>query len=284
MADDALSEPEGAAPTGLRGRVKRLVEDERFTRAIMIVIIVNAVTLGLETSDTVMGAVGGGLLTLDKIALGIFVVEILLKLFAYRWRFFRNGWNVFDFIIVGIALMPSSGALSVLRSLRILRALRLFSTVPAMRKVVQALLSALPGMGAIVGVLAVLFYIGAVVATKLFKETFPEWFGTIGESAYTLFQVMTLESWSMGIVRPVMEQHPQAWLFFVPFIVVTSFAILNLFIGVIVNALQELQDAERAKERGETEEIAHAEGERVLAAVESLRTEMAALRRTIEKR
>jgi len=279
VAAEAMTEP-----TGLRGRVKRFVEDERFTRTIMIVIIINAITLGLETSDIVMGAVGGVLLTIDKIALAIFVVEILLKLFAYRLSFFRSGWNVFDFIIVGIALIPSSGALSVLRSLRILRALRLFSTVPAMRKVVQALLSALPGMGAIVGVLGVLFYIGAVIATKLFKETFPDWFGTIGESAYTLFQVMTLESWSMGIVRPVMEQHPQAWLFFVPFIVVTSFAILNLFIGVIVNALQELHDAERAQDLGDAEEIAHAEGDRVLAAVEKLTAEVAEMRRTLESR
>ena len=271
-----------AVETSLRARAQRLVEDPRFTKAIMIVIVMNAVTLGLETSDWVMGAVGPVLLALDKAALAIFVVEILIKLFAYRLSFFKSGWNVFDLVIVGIALMPSSGALSVLRSLRILRALRLFSTVPAMRKVVQALLSALPGMGAIVGVLAVLFYIGAVVATKLYKDSFPDWFGSIGESAYTLFQVMTLESWSMGIVRPVMETHPQAWLFFVPFIVVTSFAILNLFIGVIVNALQELHDQERAEQGAEIVEAAEAEGDRVLAAVEALQTEVAALRRELE--
>jgi len=267
-----------------RSRLRGWIEHPRFVQFIMAVILINAVTLGLETSTTVMDTAGGFLKAIDNAALAIFVVEILAKLFAYGWRFFKSGWNWFDLIIVGVALMPSSGALSVLRSLRILRALRLFSTVPALRRVVQALLSALPGMGAIVGVLGVMFYIGAVIATKLYAATFPEWFGTIGESAYTLFQIMTLESWSMGIVRPVMEVHPQSWIFFVPFVVVTSFAILNLFIGVIVNALQELHASEQAEQRAEVEELAHAEGDKIVTAIQDLQAEVASLKAALEKR
>lgn len=140
---------------------------------------------------------------------------------------------------MAVSLLPNSGSLSVLRSLRILRALRLFSSVPALRRVVGALVSALPGMGSIAVVLGVLFYVSAVLSTKLFAAAFPEWFGHLPASLYTLFQIMTLEGWSDGIVRPVLKVHPWAWIFFLPFIVITSFAVLNLFIGVIVSALQD---------------------------------------------
>ncbi|WP_341650215.1 ion transporter [Thauera humireducens] len=144
-----------------------------------------------------------------------------MKLIVYRQRFFRSGWNVFDFTIVAITLAPHGEGLQVLRSLRILRALRLVSVVPSMRKVVSALLKAIPGMGSVVTLLLLVFYVASVMTTKLGAD-FPEWFGTIGASFYTLFQVMTLESWSMGIARPVMEAHPYAWVFFVLFILLTS--------------------------------------------------------------
>ena len=177
--------------------------------------------------------------------LTVFVIEILGKLAYRNWRFFLNGWNVFDFAIVTIALIPASGPLAVLRSLRILRALRLLSVVPSMRRVVQALLSAIPGIGSVGLLILLIFYVGAVVSTKVFGAAFPEWFGSIGASMYTLFQVMTLESWSMGIVRPVMEVHPLSWIFFIPFILVTSFTVLNLFIGIIVDAMQSQHMAEQ---------------------------------------
>ena len=187
----------------------------------------------------------------------MFVAELVAKLIVYRWRFFRSGWNVFDFIIVGISLVPASGNLSVLRALRILRVLRLLSVVPDLRKVIEALLRAVPGMSSIVAVLMLVFYVSAVLSTKLFGlEVHPddtagdmqEWFGTIGASMYSLFQIMTLESWSMGIVRPTMELYPWAWVFFVPFIILTSFAVLNLFIAIIVNAMQSQHDAEQAEQ------------------------------------
>jgi len=282
-------------PGSLRARAASLVGTSWFQNAITAVILVNAVTLGLETSAAAMESAGPVLILTDRIALAIFVAEIALKLFAARLRFFRDGWNVFDFIIVGIALVPAAGPLSVLRALRILRVLRLLSVVPSLRKVVAALFGALPGMGSIIAVLSLVFYVGAVLSTKLFGDTFPDWFGTIGGSMYSLFQIMTLESWSMGIVRPVMEVYPYAWVFFVPFIVMTSFMVLNLFIAIIVNSMQSLHDEEqnaaqdardeRARaERTEIERRAHAEREATAADVRAMRAELSDLKRMIEDR
>jgi voltage-gated sodium channel len=143
-----------------------------------------------------------------------------------------------------------------------------------MRRVVAGLLTALPGMGSIVALLGLIFFVFSVISTKLLGGAFPEWFGTLGASAYTLFQVMTLESWSMGIVRPVMEVFPLAWLLFVPFIIVTAFAVLNLFIGVIVDAMQS-ENAEIAHDERESMKIESAE---ILREVRGLRAELAALK------
>lgn len=239
-----MSETIEKTATSLRRRVRAVVDNPRFSTFISAVIGVNAIALGLETAPTATEIAGPFLTAIDSIALAVFVIEIALKLFAYRLGFFRSGWNLFDFAIVGVALLPSGGAFSVLRALRILRALRLLSVVPQMRAVIQALLSAVPGMGAIVAVLSLVFYIASVMATKLFGAEFPDWFGSIGASMYSLFQIMTLESWSMGIVRPVMEVYPYAWLFFVPFIMVTTFAVVNLLVGLIVNSMQDAHHAE----------------------------------------
>ena len=211
----------------------------RIRQFIIGVIIFNAILLGLETPPEVMGTAGTIILTLDWICLAIFVIEIVLKLVAHGARFFRSGWNVFDFLIVGIALMPATHGLSVLRALRILRVLRVISAAPRLRRVVEGFVTALPGMGSVFLLMGIIFYIGAVMATKLFGASFPEWFGTLGASFYSLFQIMTLESWSMGIVRPVMDVYPYAWLFFVPFIMVTTFAVVNLLVGLIVNSMQD---------------------------------------------
>ena len=196
---------------------------------------------------------------IDRTILILFTVEVALKLFAYRFSFFRSGWNVFDFIIVSIAWIPTTGALSVLRALRILRVLRLLSVVPQMRRVITALGHSIPGMASVIGVLCILFYVSAVLTTKLFgghpDPSMQEWFGSVGASAYTLFQIMTLESWSMGIVRPVMEHYPHSWIFFVPFIIVTSFAVLNLFIGIIVDAMQMAQKETRQVDKSEIKEF-----------------------------
>ncbi len=251
----------------LRERATYLVESKPFERFIITVIVINAIGLGMETSPWLMSKVGFIVEWLDKVALSIFVVELLIKFFAYRFAFFKNGWNIFDLVIVSVALVPASQQFSVLRALRILRALRLISVVPSMRRVIVGLFRAIPSIGTVIVMLLLLFYISAVMATKLFGESFPDWFGSLGASLYSLFQIMTLESWSMGIVRPVMEEYPYAWAFFVPFILMTSFIVLNLFIGVIVNAMSEATDEE-----------AHGEREEILLQLRALREDVATLR------
>lgn len=262
---------------GPLGRLQAVLESALFQRGIIGLIVINAVILGLETSPSVMEAMGGLLKSVDRILLGIFVVELVLKLIVYRTRFHLDPWNLFDTVVVGIALMPATGALSVLRALRILRVLRLISAVPSMRRVVSALLLSIPGIGSILGLLSLVFYVFAVMATKLFGAEFTEWFGTIGRSAYTLFQVMTLESWSMGIVRPVMDLFPLAWVFFLAFILMTTFTVLNLFIGIVVDALQRQHEAE-AREGKEDEPDPIALQTELLQEVRMLRREVAQLK------
>lgn len=228
------------AAAGWRIRLAEWVEAPRIQHAVIAVILVNAAILGLETNAAAMESWGVVLKLLDKLCLLVFIAELGMKLLAYRSLFWRNGWNVFDFMVIVIALVPGSGPWAVLRSLRVLRVLRLLTVVPQLRKVVAAFLHAIPGLGGVMAVMAVFFYTAAVLATNLFGSAFSDWFGTLGRSLYSLFQIMTLESWSMGIVRPVMEIYPWAWAFFVPFIVIATFTILNLFIGIIVSTMQEL--------------------------------------------
>ena len=242
--------------------------------AISVLIVINAITLGLETSAEAMAAFGPVLIALDRIILSVFVLELLARFLVYRTDFFRDPWRIFDLLVVSIALFPATGNLSVLRALRILRVLRLITVVPSLRRVVGGLVAALPGMGSVVLLLALVFYVFAVMATKLFAASFPVWFGSSGASAYSLFQIMTLESWSMGNVRPVMDVYPWAWIFFIPFIVTTSFAVLNLFIGIIVSAMQEESEEAAHADRGQM----HREQETILAEIRALREEVRSLR------
>ena len=249
-----------------------IVESDLVQKIIIGLILLNAVTLGLETNSVIMKEYGQQISFLDNCILSIFVIEILIKLGYRKLSFFKDGWNIFDFIIIGIALAPTTGSLSVLRTLRIFRAMRLLSVVPSMKKVTQALLSAIPGILSVGSIILLIFYVSAVLATNFFGDDFNTWFGNIGRSMFSLFQIMTLESWSMGIVRPVMELFPWAWTFFVPFILVTSFAVLNLFIGIIVDAMQS-QNTE--KERSATEAKLQHEA--------SLQKEMSLLRKEIKE-
>lgn len=257
-------------------RLQQWVETPFFQRFIITVIVINAIALGLETSPWAMAQAGPVLIALDRLTLMIFLIEIVLKLVAYRARFFRNGWNVFDFLVVAVTIAPAGEGFAVLRALRILRAMRLISVIPSMRKVVSALLHAIPGMGSVVALLLLVFYVASVMTTKLFGGAFPEWFGTIGASFYTLFQIMTLESWSMGIARPVMEAYPAAWIFFIVFILLTSFAVLNLFIAIVVDAMSEVEQ----QEQNATRELVNADHQELLQELRAVRTELAELRRS----
>jgi voltage-gated sodium channel len=260
-----------------RKQVAQWVESAAVQWFVVALIVINAITLGLQTSKFVSAIAGDWLLAIDAVILTVFAVEIVLKLYAYRWRFFTNGWNVFDFLIVGFALLPASGPLAILRAMRILRVLRLVSMVPSLRFVVESLLRAIPGITSIAVLMLLIFYVFAVMATGLFGDAYPGWFGSVGASMYSLFQVMTLESWSMGIVRPVMETHPMAWLFFVPFILITTFTVLNLFIAIIVNTMQNLHETVHDREQDAIANVIHNE-------VLTLRDEIRSLRHELQAR
>jgi len=258
----------------MRARLSQIVKHPMFEKIIVALIVINAVILALETVPSVMAIAGPLLALLDSLILAVFVAEIAARLIVDFKGFWRDPWRLFDFAIVAVALIPATGALSALRAFRILRVLRLVSAMPSMRRVVAGLMQALPGMGSIVMLLSLVFFVFAVISTKLFAEAFPEWFGTLGASAYSLFQIMTLESWSMGIVRPVMVEFPYAWALFVPFIVLTTFAVLNLFIGVIVDAMGSEQSAVAHDERS----AMAAETSEILAELRALKADIAKMR------
>ena len=272
---------------GLRRKLSIFIESPRATAVITLLIVANAIALGLETDRDIMAAYGGWLNGLDQLILLVFTAELAIKLFAFRWSFFRSGWNVFDFVIVAIAWIPAAGPLTILRALRVLRVMRLLSMIPQMRRVISAIGHSIPGMLSVIGVLCLVFYVSSVLCTNLFGHhpdpRMQEWFGTIGASAYTLFQIMTLESWSMGIVRPTMELFPFAWVFFVPFIIVTSFAVLNLFIGIIVDAMQTSQEEPREIGRTEINEFTHAEVEALHRRFDELHGEISTIAKAIGK-
>ncbi|WP_420115208.1 ion transporter [Pseudactinotalea sp.] len=236
-----VAEPDKPQRWYSRDRVGSWIESSPIQNIVIVIIIINAATLGFETSDAVMARHADLLHAIDHACLAIFVAELLIKLYACRLKFFKTSWNVFDLLVVGIALIPGSGAFGVLRSLRVLRVLRLISMVPQLRRVVEALVKAVPGILSIGALLVLLFYVSGVMATMLFKDSFPEEFGSLSASLFTLFQVMTLDNWSV-LTRAMIEVHPWAPFFFVPYILLSAFTVLNLFIAVIVDAMQHMRD------------------------------------------
>ena len=268
-------------------RLTRLVEAQWFRTMVIAVIIANAVILGLLTSKNVraMGgdSVGQILLLLDTLALAFFVCEIALKAAAYRLRFFRDPWNWFDLAVVAVAFVPATDSLKVLRALRVLRVLRLVAAIPAMRLVVSGLFRALPGMGSAALLLILIHYVFAVIGVQLYSGTLYggygegyDYFGDLGRAFYTLFQIMTLESWSHGIVRPIMEVHPSSWVYFTLFVVISAFAALNLFIGILVNAMDSAKD--EAESHMTAEEVADPAQLAILEELHAIRSELAELR------
>jgi voltage-gated sodium channel len=264
--------------------LRSIVSDPRTERFIMALIIFNAVTLGMETSQTVMTRWGPLLHIVDRVILGVFVIELAARILVQRAAFFRDGWNIFDFIVIGISLAPATDAFTVLRALRVLRLLRLVTAVPSLRRVVGGLIGALPGMGSIVLLISLVYYVCAVMAVNLFGADFPDLFGTLGSSLFTLFTIMTLEGWVDGVVKPIMEKYPLAWMFFIPFIIATTFTVLNLFIGIIVNAMQTEHEKAVAAEREAEREMMQDETAPLLTEMKEMRAELAALRTELVER
>lgn len=254
----------------LVGRLRTILEDKRFERIIIGAIVINAITLGFETSSAVMARAGTLLHLIDNILLAIFVAELAAKMIVYRRQFWHDPWSVFDLAVISITVLPFSDNLSILRALRILRAMRLISAIPSLRRVVSSLLSAIPSMGSIIMLLLLINYIFSVMSTKLFGADFEKYFGTLGESFFTFFQIMTLEGWANEVVRPVMEKHPWAWLLFVPYIVLTSFMVLNLFIGIVVDAMQQ----QNLRTRDAVIEVTETEYSRLMSELGALRAEL----------
>ena len=218
-------------------KIKSLIESKSFVNFITYLIILNGITMGLETSKGFVESFGSFTSLFNTFVISMFTIEIALRIYVNRISFFKDPWSLFDFTIVAISLVPLSAGFEILRVLRVLRLFRLVTVVPQMRKIVSALISVIPGMLSIAALMSLFFYIFAIMATQLYSEKFPQWFGTLGESFYTLFQIMTLESWSMGIVRPIMEVYPLAWVFFVPFIFVVTFVMINLIVAIVVDAM-----------------------------------------------
>lgn len=222
-----------------RSQLLRLTGSAAFSRAVIALIVANAVILGLETIPPAMERYGAILTTLDRAILAVFVLELILRIAAHGRRFFTDAWSLFDLAVVLISLAPASEAFSVLRAMRVLRVLRLISAFPQLRRVLQGFAAALPSLGSISAILAIFFYVFAVMAAKLFGAQYPQWFGGLFEATFTLFQVMTLEDWA-DIVRAVEKTHPYAGLFFVAFILLSTFTVLNMLIAVVVDAMNKV--------------------------------------------
>ncbi len=271
MSELALQEDET-----IRGWLKTVIGKPLFEWSIIGLIFLNAVILGLETDKGMHAAYGPLFSTIDRLILSVFVCELLAKFYVNRWQMFKDPWSVFDLFVVGVALVPATGHLSVLRSLRILRILRLISAVPSMRRVVTGLLNAIPGMGSVAALLLLILYVSSVMATQLFGGEFPEQFGTLSASIFTLVQIMTMEGWA-DISGPVMDKFSYAWIFFLVYMLVTSFAVLNLFIGIIVDAMQ---SEALAPLQAHEEEIVDDQTREIMTELASIKEEIRELRKS----
>lgn len=242
----------------LRARVTRVVDSQWFQYTVVAVILLNAVSLGLESYQDELSDLRGRLLAAEHVFVTFFVIELGLKFYARGAAFFRSPWNWFDLLVVSITLVPTSAEYSVLRLLRTLRILRLISVLPSMRQVVGALFRSLPGMGTVISLLLIIIYTAAIMAEKLFEDIAPQYFGDLGTTLYTLFMVLTTEDWP-EVSDAVTAEEPRAWIFFVVYMVVTAFIALNLVIGIIVTAMEQEVNQQRWADDQELELEQHNE-------------------------
>lgn len=268
-------------------KIKKFVENQAFQNFILGVIVFNCVLMGLQTSAVLTAKCGDLLNLLDNICLGIFIVELGLKIIAYNKNFLKDGWNIFDTIIVLMSLFSSMAFLSslrifrifrVFRSLKALKSFRGFRMISSLKKlqvIIMAIVKSLPSIAWTGGLLLLVYYIFALMGVSFFGAAFPEWFGDLGKTMYTLFQVMTLESWSMGIARPVMEAYPAAWLYFVPFVLISSFIVMNVVVGIVVNAISEVTANDKQEEiKDSAEENNENKSDRIQLEMQAIREHM----------
>jgi len=244
-------------------------------------IFINAITLGLETSASIRSTLGIYLQMFDNFVIFVFATEISLKLYANGFKFFKSGWNLFDFTIVFISLIPTTGSLSVLRALRVLRILRLLKMAPRLKFIVNSLFKSVPDLIWIFILILMFYYLFSVMGTKLFGESFPELFGTLTISMFTLFQLMTLEDWVNGIAKPIMEVYPYAYIYFISFIIITSVVVLNLIIAVIVSGLEAVQTEDRKILIDELEKDIESDKLEILTELRSLKNKLSEIENSI---
>jgi voltage-gated sodium channel len=225
----------------MKAFARRIVEARWFEPAMIGLILFNGVLIGLETSKEFMAAYDGWLHLGNDIILAIFIVEAALKLTVVAPRFslyFGNGWNLFDFTIIVLSLLPATEEFAlVARLIRVLRVLRLVSAMPQLRLIVATLVRSVPSMGHVVTLMSIIFYIYAVTGYHLFHEHDPEHWGTLGASLLTLFGIVTLEGW-VQVMETALELHAWSWVYFVSFVLIGTFVMLNLFIAVVINNLE----------------------------------------------
>jgi len=247
MSDTAL-------PHGKPNLFRRITESRPFEPIIIGVILLSGIVVGIETSPALLAAWAGPLHLLDKLILAVFVVEAVLKLGARwprPWQYFRDGWNLFDFTVVVLSLVPAAGQFALAaRLLRVLRVLRLLSAVPQLRLIVTTLVKSVPRMGNVVVLLALIFYIYAVIGIHLFRDADPARWPDIGTALLTLFQVVTLEGWT-DVMAQASTRHPWAWIYFLSFVIIGTFVAMNLFIAVILDSLEESRAAIIGKDAAE---------------------------------
>ena len=235
---------------GLIQIARRVADAPWFHWGITGCIGANALVIGLDTSVFLAARYGAWFHAANQVFLGIFVLEAAIKI-AACWpkphRYFRDGWNVFDFTIIVVSLLPSTGELATLaRVARLLRVLRLVSALPELRLIVTTLVRSIPSMFNVICLMSIIFYIYAVAGYHLFHDIDPTHWRTLGISALTLFRIATLEDWT-DVMYAAMEGYWWAWAFFVSFVVIGTFVIINLFIAVVLNNLDEAK-AERLRQ------------------------------------
>lgn len=228
---------------------RRINAMPQFHNVVLVVIVATAVLMGIETNAALVENNRQFFMTLNAIVQVIFITEIIIRLLAHApgmHRFFRDGWNVFDFTVVVLSLMPAAGPFAmVARLARLLRVARLLSVIPELRLLVETMLRSIPSMGSIFLLLGLILYIYAVTGVHLFGQTDPENWGNLGAALITLFEVLTLEGW-VELMNTGAENKPWAWVFYVSFIVLAVFVVVNLFIAVVINNLEGAKKAHQA--------------------------------------
>ncbi len=229
---------------------QRLVDSKYFEPIIIAIIVANSLLLGMETSKTLEERFGDQMRLGNQVALSIFIVEAIIKMVALAprsHRYFKDGWNVFDFIVIVAALIPATGQFAVVARLaRLLRALRLISAVKELRLIITALVRSIPSVGHVMMLMGIIVYIYAIMGYHFFHVDDPQNWGSLGRSCLTLFNIITLEGWT-EVMAVAMEINGYAWIYFVSFVVVGTFVVINLLIAIIINNLDEAK-LERLRE------------------------------------